>query len=177
MPKGSKKILMVIASKGFRDEEYFVPREVMENAGFKVEVASDKPGVALGDDGGEVKVDLTLDKVRAEDFNAVAFIGGPGALKHLDNKESYQVARKFFNQKKPTAAICISPVILAKAGLLEGKRATVWTSSLDKSGKKKIESKGAKFLDKNVVQDGNIITACGPKAAKEFGEAIVRALE
>lgn len=163
---------MVVASKGFRDEEYFVPREVVENAGFEVKVASDKPGVALGDDGGEVKVDYALNEVGPADYDAVAFIGGPGALKHLDNEASYEIARKAKNAGKLTCAICIAPVILAKAGILKGKKATVWTSSLDKSAKKTIEAKGAKFLDKNVVKHGKIITACGPKAAREFGGKI-----
>lgn len=163
---------MVIASEGFRDEEFFVPAEILKNSGFEIVIASDEKGVAQGDDGGEVEVDLTVDEIDPNNYEAIAFIGGPGGAEHLDNEDSYKAARKFYNQNKPTTAICIAPVILAKAGLLKEKEATVWTAPLDKSGQKQIEKEGAKFIDKKIVKDGAVVTACGPEAAEEFGEAI-----
>lgn len=167
---------MVLASEGFRDEEFFVPAEILENSGFEFVVASDKKGKAKGDDGGEVEVDLTLEEIEAEEFAGIAFIGGPGALKHLDNENSYEAAKKFKKEDKIVAAICIAPVILAKAGLLQNKKATVWTNPLDKSGQKEIEAEGAKFVDKKALKDGGVITACGPEGAKLFGEKVAEAV-
>ena len=173
--KTAKKVLMIVAGRDFKDEEYFKSREVLERAGFVFQVASDIPGTAYGVDGGQASVDLTLDEVRVGDYDAIVFIGGPGALKHLDNETSYKIVQEAVSQDKILAAICIAPSILAKAQVLSGKKATVWTSPLDKSAKKVLEENGAIFIDQFVVQDGKIITGNGPAAAQEFAETIVKA--
>lgn len=164
--------MMVIASRDFRDAEYFVPKEVLETAGVKIITASNKSGTAVGTDGGEVKVDLMLSEINPAELGAVIFIGGPGALQYLDNQDSYKAAQETISQGKLLAAICIAPAILAKAGVLEGKKATVWTSVMDKSAVKILEDNGAIYEDKPVVIDGKIVTGSGPAAAKEFGETI-----
>lgn len=172
-----KKIVMIAAHRDFRDEEYFVPREILENAGIEVKTASDQKGTALGADGGEVEVDLLVSEINPADFDGVVFIGGPGCLKYLDNENSYKVAREAFSQNRVLAAICISPVILAKAGLFEGKRVTVWSSPMDKSQIKILKENKAIYRSDDVAADGRIITASGPQAAKKFGEAIVSLLK
>lgn len=168
-----KKVAMVIAFKNFKDEDYFTPRHVLEEAGSEIKVVSDELGMASGVDGGEVEVEIKLSDLNVSDFDAVVFIGGPGALEHLNNQDSYRVAKDIVAQDKVLAAICISPTILAKAGVLQDKKATVWTSPLDKNPKKVLEENGAEYQDKDVVVDDRIITANGPEAAKEFGEAIL----
>ena len=176
-PKESKKILMIIAFRDFRDEEYFLPKEIFEKEGFVVKTASTKKGTALGADGGEIEVDFSLDEVDISQFDAVLFVGGPGALKYLDNEKSYQIAKETLNQEKILGAICIAPVILAKAKVLEGKKATVWSSPLDKTGIKILKENGAEYLAQDVVQDGKIITANGPQSAKKFAEKILENLK
>jgi len=172
----NKKVAMIIAYKDFKDEEYFASRGILETAGAEIKVVSDNLGTASGADGGEAKVDIKLSDLNVSDFDAVVFIGGPGALSHLDNQDSHRIAKETVGQNKILAAICISPTILAKAGVLQGKKATVWTSPLDKGPKKILEENGVEFQDKSVVVDGNIITANGPSAAKKFGEEIVKDL-
>ena len=176
-PKESKKILMIIAFRDFRDEEYFLPKEIFEKEGFIVKTASTKKGTALGADGGEIEVDFSLDEVDISQFDAVLFVGGPGALKYLDNEKSYQIAKETLNQEKILGAICIAPVILAKAKVLEGKKATVWSSPLDKTGIKILKENGAEYLAQDVVQDGKIITANGPQSAKKFAKKILENLK
>lgn len=171
-----KKIAMVIASKDFKDEEYFTPRKIFDEAGARVDVVSDKLGTAQGTDGGEEKVDIKLNDLNVSDFDAVVFAGGPGALDHLNSQDSYRIVKEAIEQNKILAAICISPVILAKAGVLNGKKATVWTSPVNKRPKKNIEENGAVYQDKDVVQDNNIITANGPVAAEEFGRKVIEVL-
>jgi protease I len=168
----NKKIAMVIAFRNFRDAEYFVPKEVLETAGAQITTVSNKSGTAVGADGGEVEVDLLLSELEVANFNAVILVGGPGALQYLDNQDSYKVAQETITQNKLLAAICIAPAILAKAGVLQGKRATVWTSAMDKSAAKILEDNGAFYEDKSVIVDGGIVTGSGPAAAQEFGEAI-----
>ena len=171
-----KKVAMIIAFRDFRDAEYFVPKEILEKAGVEVKTASNKLGVAIGADGGEAKVDLLVSEINVADFDAIIFVGGPGALKNLDNEESYKLIKETVSQNKVLASICISPVILAKSGVLEGKKATVWTDPFS-SQAKILKEKGAIYEKKNVVVDGKIITANGPQAAEEFAKAIVEALK
>jgi len=172
----NKKIVMIIAYRDFRDEEYFVPKEILEGAGAEVKTASTKMGQALGADGGEVKVNLLTYEVNMVEFDGAVFIGGPGCLGNLDNENSYKVAKETVSQNKVLASICISPVILAKAGVLKGKKATVWSSPMDKSPVKILEENGAIYQDEPVVADGKIITGNGPGTAKEFGEKIIEVL-
>jgi protease I len=172
----NKKIGIIVAFRDFRDEEYFTPKEILEEAGVEVKTASNQKGRALGADGGEVDIDLLVSEINPADFSALVFIGGPGCLEALDNEESYKVARETLGQNKVLAAICISPVVLAKAGVLKGKKATVWSSSMDKSAIKILEDNEAEYLPEPVVVDGKIITASGPAAAREFGEKIVEGL-
>jgi len=172
-----KKAAIIIAYKDFRDEEYFVPKEILEAAGVKIKNVSSQMGQALGADGGQVKIDLLVKDLNPADFDAIIFIGGPGCLKYLDNEDSYRVAKETVSQRKLLAAICISPVILAKAGVLERKKATVWSSIMDKSAIKTLEEKGAIYQAKDVVADGHILTANGPAAASKFGEAIIDLLK
>lgn len=176
-PLEGKSIVMLIAFKDFRDEEYFIPKQIFLAAGVKtVLTASTRVGTAIGADGGEVPVNLLIKDINVADFDAVVFIGGPGALKELDNENSYRVVRDTISQGKLLSAICISPAILAKAGALRGKKATVWTSSMDKSAVKILEDNGAIFEDKSVVADGLIITGNGPSAAEEFAMKIIELL-
>jgi protease I len=168
----NKKVAMVVASENFRDEEYFVPKEILEKEGAEIKTVSDKTGAVRGADGGSAKADLLVQDVNPAEFDAVIFIGGPGALKHLDNEDSYKLARAAVEQEKILGAICVSPVILAKAGVLKGKKATVWSSALDKSSVKILKENGANYADEDAIVDGKIITAHGPSSAKEFGEKI-----
>lgn len=171
-----KKVAVIIAFKDFQDKEYFGTKEVLEKAGIKIMTVSVEKGVAVGAYGGEARIDKILPELSVREFDGIIFIGGPGALKYLDNEISYKIIKEAAGAGKILAAICISPMILAKAGILDGKKATVWSSPFDKGPIKILKDKGAEYFDKNVVVDGNIITANGPAAAQKFGEKIVEEL-
>ncbi|RLJ10049.1 MAG: hypothetical protein DRP15_01390 [Candidatus Aenigmatarchaeota archaeon] len=172
----NKKVAMIIAFRDFRDPEYFVPKQILENAGAEIKTVSTQQGVAIGADGGEAPVDILLEDLNPAEFDAVVFIGGPGCLKYLDNATSYKIAQETIAQNKVLASICISPVILAKAGVLKDKKATVWSSIMDKSPVRILQEYGAIYQDKPVVTDGKIITGNGPSSAEEFGKAIVNSI-
>lgn len=172
----NKKIAMVVAFSNFRDEEYFIPKEIFEKVGIEVNTVSEKKGIAIGAGGGDTKVDLTLDELNVDEFDAIVFVGGPGAYKYIEEEKAHRIAKEAVEKGKILAAICIAPAILAKAGVLAGKNATVWSSVLDKSPIRLLKENGANYVDKNVVVDGKIITANGPHAAEEFGEKIVELL-
>ncbi|MCD6550370.1 DJ-1/PfpI family protein [bacterium] len=175
-PLKNKKIAMIIAFRDFRDEEYFVPKGILEKAGAEILTASTATGTAIGADGGETKVDILLTDLNLDELDAVLFVGGPGCLKYLDKEDSYDLLKEVVAKNKTLGSICISPVILAKAGVLKGKRATVWSSVLDKSSIRILEENGAIYEDKPVVIDGKIVTANGPAAASEFAQAVIKVL-
>lgn len=135
-------------------------------------MASAKLGKAVGLLGAIVTAEIGLDQVKVDDYDAVVFVGGGGSSVYFDDKKALSIASEAFKKGKKTCAICIAPVILANAGVLKSKKATVW----DGEYVEKIESKGAKYTGKSVEVDGNVITAKGPTAAREFGRAIAKSL-
>lgn len=172
----NKNILMIIASKNFRDEEYFIPFELFQKQGAKIITASSVKGEIIGIEGGEARSTLTLKEVVAKDFDAAVFIGGDGAKEYFNNNDAHKIIQDIINTKKVLAAISIAPVILARAGILKGKMATVWSSIVNKNGKKELEKAGCTVSEKRVVQNEKIITADGPSVAKEFAETIIKAI-
>ncbi|MCX6737291.1 MAG: DJ-1/PfpI family protein [Candidatus Parcubacteria bacterium] len=171
------KIIIVVAKKSFKDEEYFVTKEIFEGTGFIVTTTASEKGVAEGVDGGEANIDVTLENIDLESAIALVLIGGGGAQTYLENEAIHNLIKKAYQSGKIIGAICIAPAILAKAGILNGKKATVWTSSLDKKFAKMIEVEGAQYLSQDVVEDGNIITANGPEATESFARALVAKLK
>lgn len=167
------KILFLIAFRDFKDEELFKPYKVLVEGGVEVIIVSSKKGVAIGSEGGDVQVDTTLEDVDLDGFEGLYLIGGTGALKYLNKKIIHELIREADKRKMGLGAICISPRILAESGVLEGKRATVWSSSLDKSAVKILKKQGVEYVEEDVVRDGRIITASGPRVARRFGEKIL----
>lgn len=171
-----KRILMVVAKKNFRDEEYFIPFEIFQREGAKVTTASSVKGEVTGVEGGEAKSTITPREVNPKDFDAIVFAGGDGAREYFGDEEVHKLIREFYSRKKIVAAICIAPVILAKAGVLKSKKATVWSSFANKSAIKDIKDGGAVFCDKGVVVFSNLVTANGPAQAETFAGAVAEAL-
>ena len=165
------RVVMVIAHRDFRDEELLKPQALLEKAGARVTVASSSLEPATGALGAEVTPDVLLKDVDADAYEAVVFIGGPGAKEYWDNGTAHALARAGVEQGKVVAAICIAPVTLANAGLLDGKKATVWRAE---SGR--LRAQGADYTGTDVEVDGRLITANGPEAAEDFGKAIAEAL-
>lgn len=169
-------IAMIIASKDFRDEEYFVTKEVLERQGNKVKaISNDKK--AIGKFGGEVVADILIKDLEIDNFDAVVFVGGSGAIELLDNDISYNICKECIKRDKILGAICISPVILAKSGVLRGKKASVWSSNMDKSAIFILEENGAIYSSEPVTVDGNIITANGLDASSDFALNIDKILK
>jgi len=166
-----KKVVMIIANRKFRDEELGRPREVLTKAGAKVVVAAATTQTAVGMLGGRAKPDIPLSAVKVADYDAVIFVGGAGASVYWNNPTAHKIAREAVKKGKILGAICIAPVTLANAGVLRGKKATVFPSVA-----KFLKAKGAVYTGRGVERDGKIITANGPKNARAFGLAIAKAL-
>lgn len=169
------KVLLLIAQDGFQTKEYHDPKRVLEDAGHIVITASMDGGTAISNIGEKTPVDLALRDVSINDYDAVFAIGGPGALKFLDNKDTARIIKAVEAQgEMPYGAICISPRILAKAGVLRSKKVTGWNEDNKLEG---ILNKGGAIYEKApTVTDGRVVTADGPASGEAFGRAIVRLL-
>jgi protease I len=122
--------------------------------------------------GKAVKPDLLLKEAKAADYDAVVFIGGSGAGEYWNSPLAHALARSAAEAGRVVGAICIAPVTLANAGLLDGKMATVWPDC-----RNQLRQKGAQIAaDMPVVRDGRIVTGSGPVAAEAFGRELVKAL-
>ena len=170
-----KKILMVVAQKDFRDEEFFDPRDVFEDVGITITVASSTTKEAIGMLGGTVVPDIAISDVVIADYDAIVISGGGGSKEYLwNNVALHELVLQAFEMEKVVAAICVSPVILAKAGILEGKRATVFG---DQASIAELEKAGAVYEDEDVIVVDYIITARDPASAMKFGKAVLEALK
>lgn len=167
-----KKVLMIIAHKNFRDEELSDTKQVVENAGALVTIASTELTPATGMFGAVAQPHVTIDQVSVDEYDAIVFVGGGGSQIYFENPTALNIARESHAKNKVLGAICIAPGILANADVLRGKKATVWGADYAEH----LKAKGALYTGEAVTRDGNLITANGPQAAKAFGEMIVNAL-
>ena len=168
------RVLMVIAPEEFRDEELLTPQSILSEAGARVDVASTRAGVATGMLGATVTPNLLLADVKAQDYQAVIVVGGMGSPEYLwQEPKLHAIIQELHKNGRVIAAICLSGAVLANAGVLAGKKATVYSTP---ESEQALADGKAEFVDQPVVQDGKVITANGPEAAQHFGETIVQEL-
>lgn len=167
-----KKVLLVVAAKNFQDEEFAQPYDLLTRLGATVKVACSQKAKATGVFGRTIIPDLLLGECRADDYDAIVFIGGPGAAEYFSNTQAHALARAAVAKGKVLGAICIAPVTLANAGVLKGKKATVFPSE-----QPQLAAEGAQLSRQDVIVDGKIVTATGPQVAREFAQALAKLLQ
>lgn len=160
--------LLIIAKTGFQDVELKGVRDGLLEAGFDVVLASNVKGPCTGKFGSTETALYGFEEIDLGNFDRVAFIGGPGAAELAEDAIAQHLTRSVMHAGKPLGAICIAPTILAKGGVLRGRKATVWD---DGNGTQidLLERCGAEYVNAPVVTDGLIVTGNGPDAADEFG--------
>ncbi len=179
--------VLYLIGNGFRPEEYFYSKEEIENGGFKVITAGKQkivPARSIPGMPTSTKADKTFDEIEIEnlDKNFIAVVvpgGSPGWENLLKDKKVLNIIKHAEEKGMFVSSICASGAVLAKAGVLKGKKATVWPgmdSDIVAGGGIPINADES-FIEKTVVvKDGKIITANGPWASREFGKAIVEEL-
>lgn len=167
-----KKVLMVVA-EGFEEIEAVTPIDTLRRAGLDVTVASVGPSTMVqGSHGVRLETDILLRDYKGLPDAVVMHGGIPGAENLAKSKELSELLAKMKESNRWIAAICAAPaLVLAPAGILEGKKATCYPGYEDglKKGK-------ARLVSDRVVVDGNVITSRGPGSALEFSLEIVRRL-
>ena len=89
----SKKILMIIAPRNYRDEELQHPKEVFEQNGYEVIIASKGVNEANGSLGGTTSVNIDISEVNASDYDVVIFVGGSGSSIYFNDKAAHKIVK------------------------------------------------------------------------------------
>lgn len=165
---------MIIAQNGFRDEELTVPREVLEKAGHSVKVASTTRSKARGTKGTVISPDMAAYEANPDFFDAVVVVGGPGSHELSEDRSVLRLVMEAAGRKKVVGAICLGPLTLAKAGVLSGRKATIFP---ERTAIGLLRLNAADYVAGEVVVDGNVVTADGPMSAGKFGEKIAAMLK
>jgi protease I len=167
----SGRKILVLAEDLYEDLELWYPVLRFQEESAQVVLAGTGQEEYTGKNGHPVRVDTEVDRVQSEDFDALIVPGGY-APDHLRRYPSVlEIAREMVEQGKVVAAVCHAPWVLASAGLLEGRRATCFSSIKDD-----VINAGAHYEDVEVVRDGNIITSRQPSDLGAFCREIIQVL-
>lgn len=168
--------IAIVTEEGFEQEELTSPKDALESTGATVEIISPKDGKIKAwnhtDWGIEVPVDRNIDDADPAAYDALVLPGGvlnPDKLRR--NEKAVRFAKAFLESGKPVAAICHGPQTLIETGLLEGRSMTSYPSL-----QTDLKNAGAKWVDREVVHDGNLITSRKPADLNAFNKALIQAI-
>jgi protease I len=169
----SGKRVAILVEDEFEDRELTGPLEALREAGAAVSVVGPVQGAIYRGKHGTAAVaaDLAAGAARMTDFDALVIPGGHAPDKMRMRHAMVDLARDAMEAGKPVAAICHGPQLLISAIALRGRTLTCWPSiAID------VKNAGGLYVDKPVVEDGNLITSRKPDDVPAFNDAIVRAL-
>jgi len=170
-PLKGKKIAILI-DKGYEDLELHYPRLRLIEAGASVIVAAQDRDIRLGKWGYPIKPDAVFADLNADDYGAVIIPGGLNSPDKVRMDGSVMAFIRGLDAKgKTIAAICHGPWVLASAGVLKGRKATCYVAIKDD-----VNNAGGKYVDEEVVVDGNLISSRTPSDLPAFCKAIIAVL-
>ncbi|HEY7289551.1 MAG TPA: type 1 glutamine amidotransferase domain-containing protein [Vicinamibacterales bacterium] len=172
MTELSGKRVAMFVEDGFDDRELTGPAERLRAAGITVTIVGPTANTEFKGKLGEVVTSqLAAGAARLNDFDAIVIPGGHAPDKMRMRHAMVDLARDAMEAGKPVAAICHGPQVLISANVLRGKTLTCWPSiAID------VKNAGGLYVDKPVVEDGNLITSRKPDDVPQFTDAIIRAL-
>ncbi len=158
----------------FEDSELRVPYDKLRAAGHEVVIVGLEKGKTVrGKKGKEtVTIERAADEVRGEDFDALVIPGGYSPDRLRTSLDVVRLTRQVYEAGKPVAAVCHGPWVLVEAEAIDGRTVTSWPSL-----KTDLINAGARWVDREVVEDGNVITSRNPSDLDAFSAAILRHLE
>jgi 4-methyl-5(b-hydroxyethyl)-thiazole monophosphate biosynthesis len=160
---------LVLMAEGFEEIELTSIVDILRRGGVTVTIAGLKDGIITGSRGMKMQPDVIIDSIK-EMYDIMILPGGsPGYINLGGDRRVIDLVKKYNAEGKVIAAICAAPSVLAKAGVLAGKNATIFTGMEN-------ELRNSKYVDKPVVEDGNIMTSQGPGTAMEFSLALLKRL-
>jgi deglycase len=168
-----KRVAMLVEQE-FEDRELTGPVDALRAAGATVVIVGPTAGAQFTGKRGEATVtsDVAAGAARIADFDAIVIPGGHAPEKMRMRHAMVDLARDAMDANKPVAAICHGPQLLISANALRGRTLTCWPAiAID------VKNAGGLYVDKPVVEDGNLITSRKPDDVQVFSDAIVRALQ
>ncbi|HUK37358.1 MAG TPA: type 1 glutamine amidotransferase domain-containing protein [Vicinamibacterales bacterium] len=163
--------IALLVEQEFEDSELTGPLEALRAAGATVVVVgptanTDYKGKKLGT---IVTSELAAGAAKASSFDALVIPGGHAPDKMRMRHAMVDFTREMMDAGKPVAAICHGPQVLISANALRGRTLTCWPSiAID------VKNAGGMYVDKPVVEDGNLITSRKPDDIPFFNDAIIR---
>lgn len=167
----------ILVTDGFEQIEMTAPRQALEEEGVIIRLLSDRKGQVQGyhhDQRGDLfDVDMTFDKARADEFDAILVPGGAVNSNRIrNNADAQKLVRQINQQGKPIAVICHGPWLLISAGLVKGRKLTSWPSL-----QADLENAGAHWVDAEVVVEHNWISSRTPDDIPAFNTAFKAVLD
>ena len=172
-PSLSGKRVAILATDGVEQVELDRPWQALEEAGAQPELVSLETGTITAydhiDKGDTKKVDATVGTADPDDYAALVLPGGVinGDFVRAD-ADAVAFVKSFFDAGKPVAAICQAAWVLVEADVVRGRRMTSWPSL-----QTDLRNAGAKWVDEEVVVDGNLVTSRKPDDLDAFAAAMV----
>jgi protease I len=167
------KRIAVLVEDNYQVLEVWYPYLRLKEAGFEtVFVGTGKKKKHESKEGYPVEEEISIKEAKVSDFDGVVIPGGyaPDILRRFS--EINEFVRNMSEEGKLVAAICHAGSVLVSANVLRGKEATCFFAIKDD-----IENAGARFIDKEVVVDGNLITSRNPYDLPSFCREIIKFLK
>ena len=163
-------MVYVLLVEGFEEIEAIEPIDILRRGGVEVKTVGVNDKVVCGSHGIKVEADTDIAGVVREDMELLMLPGGPGHGNIEKSEEAVELIKYAYEKDILLTAICASPSILGKMGLLKGKKATCFPGFEE-------FLEGAELSGEKAVRDGNIITGKGAGAAADFGFLMLEALK
>ena len=163
------KTIAILVEDMYQVLEVWYPVLRLKEAGIETKVIGTGSKPVYGSkEGYPVKVDASIEEVRAKDFDGVIIPGGfaPDILRRYENVVKF--VRRIHDDGKVVAAICHGGWLLVSADIARGRKATCFFAIKDD-----LKSAGADYVDKEVVVDGNLITSRKPEDLPAFVREII----
>ena len=164
--------VVILVEQDYDHLDLDTTRAALAGAGATVQVVGPIQGrVYQSRDGRQITAEIAASAIRVADVDAVIIPGGFAADRIRLRHAMVDLVRDAVAAGKPVAAIDHGPSVLINAKALSGRLITCWPSiAID------VKNAGGLYVDKPVVEDGNLITSRKPDDVPVFSEAIIRAL-
>jgi protease I len=164
------KTAALIAADEFEDLELFHPMYRLQEEGVKTIVIGLTKDPIKGKKGYSITPNESIDDINAENFDFLVVPGGKSPEKLRLNSKILRFVKDFDTKGKPIAAICHAGQVLASAGIVKNRTLTCVAGIRDD-----MINAGARYVDKTVVTDGNLVTSRIPSDLPEFARAMIEA--
>jgi protease I len=162
-------VLVFVPQALFHNDEFEGVTRTLARAGLHVRITAADTGVAVGMNRMIVLPDLPLAETRVDDYSGLVIVGGSGAILAWDDSLLLERCRQFAAAGKVVAAIGVAPIILARAGVLKDRRATVF---FDRHAVEELRKAGARYRFRPLERDGRLVTAAGVEQVRDFARTV-----